>query len=92
VSNKLTEMWAALEAHEPAPEYAEAWERMCRERTGYAVEAAYRAAPIKSAAGLAALSAGAAMLSAAALWPLTPTAADDHAQDAIDAIKREVKP
>jgi hypothetical protein len=26
-------MWAALEAHKPAPEYAEAWQRMCRERT-----------------------------------------------------------
>jgi hypothetical protein len=91
VTTKLDEMWAAFEAHKPAPEYADAWATMCKERTYEAVEAAYRAAPIKSAAGLAALSAGAAMLSAAALWPLTPTLADRHTQDAIDAIK-EVKP
>jgi hypothetical protein len=80
----IDEMWAALEAHKPAPEYAEAWATMLRERTYEAVEAAYRAAPIKSAAGLAALSAGAAMLSAAALRLA-------FAQEAIDAIK-EVKP
>jgi len=92
VSDKLAEMWQALEAHKPTPGYADAWQRMLTERTYEAVEAAYRAAPIKSAAGLAALSAGAAMLSAAALWPLTPTLADRHTQDAIDAIKREVKP
>jgi len=93
MTTKLNEMWAAFEAHKPERlRAAKAWERMCRDRTYDAVEAAYRAAPIKSAAYLAALSAGAAMLSAAALWPLTPTAADDHAQDAIDAIKREVKP
>ena len=87
----IDEMWAAFEAHEPDASYADEWRVMCRERTYEAVEAAYRAAPIKSAAGRAALSAGAAMLSAAPLWPLTPTAADRHAQDAIDAIK-EVKP
>jgi hypothetical protein len=24
-------MWAALEAHKPAPNHADAWETMCRE-------------------------------------------------------------
>ncbi len=92
MSAKFDEMWAAFEAHKPDASYADAWATMLKERTYEAVEAAYRAAPIKSAAGLAALSAGAAMLFAAALWPSSLRAADRHAQDAINALKREVKP
>jgi hypothetical protein len=42
--NTLDEMWAALAAHQPAPEYAEAWETMLKERTPYAAEAAMEAA------------------------------------------------
>jgi hypothetical protein len=83
VSDKLNEMWAALEAHKPKPEYAEAWATMCKERTYDAVAKAYEAAPVCSAA------------EAAAKWALTAFEAqartDRHAQKAINEIK-EVKP
>ena len=82
MSTKLDEMWAALEAHKPAPGYAEAWQTMLKERTYDAVEKVYEAAPLFSAA------------EAAAKWALTAFEAqartDRHAQKAIDAIK-EVK-
>jgi hypothetical protein len=42
--NKMTEMWAALEAHQPLPEYAGAWWTMLRERTEDAADAAADAA------------------------------------------------
>ncbi len=77
MSDKLDEMWAALEAHKPAPGYADEWRVMCRERTEGAAWAAYRAAPAGSAAGSAAWAAMCAVY--------------DYAQQAIDAIK-EVKP
>jgi hypothetical protein len=32
VSDKLDEMWAALAEHQPAPEYAEAWQKMLKEQ------------------------------------------------------------
>jgi hypothetical protein len=48
VSTKLDEMWAALEAHKPAPEYADAWATMCRERTIASVDAVWGWVPKKS--------------------------------------------
>jgi hypothetical protein len=85
VSDKLNEMWAAFEAHKPVRlREAKAWERMCRDRTYDAVAKAYEAAPVWSAA------------EAAARWALTAVEAqattDRHAQEAINAIKREDKP
>jgi hypothetical protein len=71
-------MWAAFEAHKPAPEYADAWRVMCRERTAVVMRAAARAAEDAEDAGAA----GAAW---SAAW------AYHFAQRAIDAIK-EVKP
>jgi hypothetical protein len=86
VTTKLAEMWAALEAHKPAPEYAEAWATMCRERTEDAAWAAYHAAPEGSAAKAAAVAAARAK----AAWAKAARV-DRYAQEAIDAIK-EVKP
>jgi hypothetical protein len=84
VTDKLTEMWAALEAHKPKRSYAKAWRVMCRERTASVAWAAYDATPI-----------GAAAAEAAARWALTAVEAqamtDRYAQKAIDAL-REVKP
>jgi hypothetical protein len=77
MSTKLDEMWAALEAHKPKRGYAKAWATMLKERTCAAAWAAHHAAPAGSAAWWA-----------AAAWA---TAADRHAQRAIDAIKG-VKP
>jgi len=84
VSAKLDEMWTALEAHKPERlRAAKAWERMCRDRTYDAVAKALEAAPVWSAAEMA------------ARWALTAieaqARADRHAQKAIDALK-EVKP
>ncbi len=87
MSTKLAEMWAALEAHKPAPEYAEAWATMCRERTSAAAWAAYRAAPELPFG----LWASAAWDAAWALGATDAAKADRYAQQAIDAIK-EVKP
>ena len=50
MSDKLTELWAAFEAHKPDASYAEAWERMCRERTIASVNAVWGWVPKKSAA------------------------------------------
>jgi len=89
VSDKLNEMWAALETHKPTPEYAEAWATMCRERTMKAAEAACRAAPAGSAVRAA------AWWAAEAVWGAVDAAtADRHAQRAIAAIAKatEVKP
>ncbi len=84
MTTKLAEMWAALEAHKPAPEYAEACQRMCRERTYDAARAAHYAAPAGSAAWWA----------AAAWATATAASANYYAQRAIDAMlaAREVKP
>jgi hypothetical protein len=64
VNDKLNEMWTALEAHEPAPSYAEAWKKMLKERTA---EAAYKAACVAAdvAAGSPPLSADAVRAAAA---------------------------
>jgi len=83
VSDKLNEMWAAFEAHKPAPEYADAWQRMLMENTATSARRARLAVPLglpaRDAAGLAA-------------WALDAAeAVDKQAQRAIDAI-REVKP
>jgi hypothetical protein len=83
VTTKLDEMWAAFEAHEPAPEYAEAWQRMLMENTAKSAQRARRAVPV----GLPARDAA-----GAAAWALDAAeAVDKQAQRAIDAIK-EVKP
>ena len=79
---KLDEMWAALEAHKPAPKYADAWVRMLKERTPAAAFIAYWTAP-KGSAALAALRAHKALNIAADV--------DKQAQQAIAAIK-EVQP
>ena len=80
----IDEMWAALEAHKPKPEYAEAWATMCRERTLASVDAASGWVPKKGAVD-------------DALWHLWETLdvlreAEISADLVIDAIKREVKP
>jgi hypothetical protein len=82
VSAKLDKMWQALEAHKPAPEYAEAWRVMCRERTLASVDAVWGWVPKKGAVD-------------DALWHLWETldvlrGAEISADLAIDAIKREV--
>jgi hypothetical protein len=82
MTTKLDEMWAALEAHEPAPKYAEAWRVVCKERTEASAWKASDAALRREAVMAAAW---AAMAAEAAAW------ADEYAQRAIDAIK-EVKP
>ena len=84
---KLDEMWAALEAHKPERSYAKAWRVMLKERTSDATSAAYDAAPAGSAAKEAALSALVAAMYAEEAW-----AAERYAQEAIDALKQEVKP
>jgi len=78
----IDEMWAAFEAHEPEPAYAEAWATLLKERTYDAARVAYYAAP----EGSAAVAAAAAAEAAAAAW-----ATEHYAQQAIDAL-REVKP
>jgi hypothetical protein len=97
VSDKLTEMWTAFEAHEPDASYADEWATMCRERTQEAAEAAWYAAPKRSAVRVAAWAAAEAA-EAAVVAAALPKAeawgaawADRYAQKAIDAIK-EVKP
>jgi hypothetical protein len=82
----IDEMWAALEVHKPAPEYADAWRVMCKERTEDAAWAAYHAAP----EGLAAKAAAVAAARANAAWAKAARV-ERYAQDAINAIK-EVKP
>jgi len=80
--NTLNEMWAALAAHKPAPEYAEAWQTMLREQTEAAAEvAAEAAAEVAEAAAEAAASAAWAAAVAAAC------AAAGATQRAINAIK-----
>lgn len=80
---KLDEMWAAFEAHEPKPEYAEAWVRMCRERTiGDALDAEGAA----SAAGDGDAEV-AAWLAANALRAIRE--ANDWAERAIDTLKEK---
>jgi hypothetical protein len=98
MSDKLNEMWQALEAHKPTPGYAEAWATMLKERTWVAASAAAQAA---RTARTAAAAAQAAQAAEAAAWAVVfksyPTdaeeaaLADEFAQEAIDAIK-EVKP
>lgn len=81
MSAKLDEMWAAFEAHKPTPEYADAWQTMCKERTRDAALTAYYAAPAGSAAKEAAISAAWAILDAALAEP----------EPAPDAIARAVE-
>ena len=87
MTDKQAEMWAALEAHKPAPEYADEWATMCKERTYEAARAAYYAAP----EGSASASAAEAAWDAVTETTLAASRAERHAQQAIDAL-REVKP
>jgi hypothetical protein len=83
VSAKLDEMWAALEAHKPKPEYAEAWIRMCQERTVGAAIIAEGAAMIAEDDN-AEVAAYLAANSLRSFWN-----AENWAVKAIDAIKGE---
>ena len=85
MSDKLTEMWAALEAHEPKRGYAKAWATMCRERTIGAANEAEGAAMLAEDGDAEVAS----WLTANALRAARD--ANDWADRAIDAIK-EVKP
>jgi hypothetical protein len=93
MSDKLDEMWQALEAHKPKRRYAKAWRVMLKKRTTDAatdaVNAAGRAETAAYAAGWAANAAGRAETAADAA-----ARADYYAQRAIDAIAKatEVKP
>jgi hypothetical protein len=83
VSDKLNEMWQALEAHKPDASYADAWQRMLMENTAKSAQRARRAVPLGLPAKDAAW---------AAAWALDAAeAVDKRAQRAIDAL-REVKP
>jgi hypothetical protein len=85
VSDKLNEMWQALEAHKPKRGYAKAWRVMLKKRTRDAADAAARPASRTSAWAAWAAAADAADAADAA------ARADYYAQRAIDAIKK-VKP
>jgi cytochrome c553 len=85
MTTKLDEMWAAFEAHKPTPAYAEAWQRMCKERTIGAAMMAEGAAMLAEDDNAEV----AAYLAANSLRSFRD--ADDWALRAIDAIK-EVKP
>jgi len=80
--NKLDEMWAALAAHKPAPEYADEWATMLKERTEDAAEAALAAAWATNSAWVAAHSAAWVIRATDAAW------VERVAQRAIDAIRR----
>jgi hypothetical protein len=86
--SKLDEMWAAFEAHKPKRSYAKAWRVMLKERTYDAARAAYYAAP----EGSASASAAEAAWDAVTETTLAASRAERHAQKAIDALKRGVKP
>ena len=84
MSAKLTEMWAALAAHQPKPEYADLWSTMCRERTLESVNAVWGRVPKKGAVD-------------DALWHLWETVdslreVEIFADLVISAIKKEVQP
>ena len=94
MSDKQSEMWAALEAYQPTADedgHGESWRVMCRERTRDAALAAYCAAPAGSAARRAAAWAAEAARRAA-VAAAEAAKADDYAQNAIDALKKEVQP
>ena len=85
MSDKLDEMWAALEAHKPVRlRVAKAWERMCRDRTEAAMRHAADTAYARDMVSWAAAKDAAGAMDNA-------RAANRYAQRAIDAIK-EVKP
>ena len=95
MSDKLTEMWAAFEAHKPKRSYTnKAWKRMCKERTRDAAEAASVAAEVTTEVTTAEMAAWSAAKAVAASERAAELAAmaDRYAQDAIDALKQEVKP
>ena len=84
MSAKLDEMWAALEAHKPAPEYADAWRVMCKERTIDSVDAVWGWVPKKGAVD-------------DAMWHLWEVVdalreVEISADSVINAIKKRVKP
>ena len=81
MSDKLDKMWVALEAHEPQRGYSEAWQKMLKERTEKAAEAAALAA--KRTAWAAE---DAAKRASREAWDAARAAR--AAQRAIDAIKK----
>ncbi len=87
MSDKLTEMWAALEAHQSqaeADKHGHSWRVMCKKRTSDAAYAAYRAAPNSSARLAARKAAAAASAKDAAIWAAMT---ERHAQEAIEALR-----
>jgi hypothetical protein len=82
--SKLDEMWAALEAHKPAPAYADAWATMLKERTIASVDAVWGWVPKKGAVD-------------DAMWHLWEVVdalreVEISADSVINAIKKRVKP
>lgn len=84
VTDELDKMWAALEAHQPATSYAEAWAIMLRERTQEAARAAAYAADAAWAESPARASSVAARAAEGAAWA---AGAADAAQRAINVIR-----
>ena len=96
MSDKLNEMWQALEAHKPKRSYAKAWRVICVERTRDAARsAAWTEARALAAEAKWAADEAARALAAEAKWAAEAAAraaeADQYAQRAIDAL-RGVKP
>jgi len=93
MTTKLDEMWTAFEAHKPKPEYADAWATMLKERTEAAIKDVYDAAFAKPETwAWVAASAARIAVDAAAIAAMKKKVAKRYAQEAIDTIKREVKP
>ena len=88
MTDKLNEMWAALEAHQPAPSYAEAWATMLKEQTEDAAVYAAADAADAGAWGVAQAAMEAAEAAARAAAGAVAGAVEDAAQRAIDAIRR----
>jgi hypothetical protein len=86
--NKLNKMWTALAEHRPAPEYADAWQKMLKERTE---EAAWAAARAGADAGAWAAEEAAEAATAATAWAAEAAASAAwiamEAQRAIDTIR-----
>jgi len=85
MTDKLDEMWAALEAYQSQADedgHGDSWRVMCRDRTEEAARAAWKAAPVGSAVEEAAMAAERAVYAARVSARVAI-----NAQEAIDAIK-----
>lgn len=96
MTDKLNEMWAALEAHKPRPSYAESWATMLKERTPESMREAWRNSPtssvVRDAMSCAVYAVALVKEMAENTWRKEPwDVVNQHAQMAIDALK-EVKP